>query len=79
MVVVDWVSLQEKRNLLPPSLRIVGFAPDEMAREEFVGMIEQGARTDSPKFAEQLKGFVSVSRAILLNFLTPSLYLFFFC
>ncbi|KAG8534298.1 uncharacterized protein KY384_001142 [Bacidia gigantensis] len=48
---------QERRTLLPPSFRIVGFAPDEINEEDFNSIVSARAKIDSPRYAEQLKDF----------------------
>ncbi|KAL9098806.1 MAG: hypothetical protein Q9163_005594 [Psora crenata] len=47
----------EKQCILPTSLRIVGFAPDQMAHDDFMDVVSAGAKLESPRFAEQLKTF----------------------
>ncbi len=51
------IGLQEKRCLLPPDLKVVGFAPDEISHDEFIKIIRTPIKLESPRYAEQLKQF----------------------
>ena len=49
--------VQEKRCVLPTDFKIIGFAPDELTREDFIAIIRKPIKLESPRFAEQLKQF----------------------
>ncbi|MDI1490462.1 MAG: Glucose-6-phosphate 1-dehydrogenase [Ramalina farinacea] len=46
-------------NLLPPTFRVIGFAPDQLSQDEFIHIITGRAKKDSPRFAELLKEFTA--------------------
>jgi glucose-6-phosphate 1-dehydrogenase len=54
---VDLISLQEKRCLLPHDMKIIGFAPDEMSHDEFIKIIRTPIKLESPRYAVQLDQF----------------------
>ena len=44
---------------MPPTLRIIGFAPDQLGQDEFDAVTSSRVTKDSPRVAEQVKEFAA--------------------